>query len=261
MTRAVARAMRILWGSGRSAHGGKTRAMRISFATLFPDAVLAAVRHSMLLRAEQAGIVSFDAVNIRDFATDAHRSVDDTAYGGGPGMVLKPDVVAAAIRSLQPEGAKVILTDPSGKLFTQREAADLAKEDRLIFVCGHYEGIDDRVGEAFGMLRYSIGDFVLTGGELPAAVMADAVVRLLPGVLGAPESLQEDAFEDGLLSYPQYTRPPEWEGIAIPEVLLTGDHGAIAKWRRLQRMNLTRQNRPDLFARAPLSKDDLKLLQ
>jgi tRNA (guanine37-N1)-methyltransferase len=241
--------------------GGKTRAMRISFATLFPDAVLAAVRHSMLQRAEQAGIVSFDAVNIRDFATDAHRSVDDTAYGGGPGMVMKADVVGGAVRSLDPAGAKVILTDPSGKLFTQRDAALLSEEERLIFVCGHYEGIDDRVAERFGMLRYSIGDFVLTGGELPAAVMADAIVRLLPGVLGSPESLQEDAFEDGLLSYPQYTRPQEWDGVAIPDVLLSGDHGAIAKWRRLQRIELTRRNRPDLFARAPLSKDDLKLLQ
>jgi tRNA (guanine37-N1)-methyltransferase len=215
----------------------------------------------MLQRAEQAGIVSFDAVNIRDFAKDAHRTVDDTAFGGGPGMVMKPDVVGDAVNSLEPAGAKVILTDPSGKLFTQRDAAVLSEEGRLIFVCGHYEGIDDRVAERFGMLRYSIGNFVLTGGELPAAVMADAIVRLLPGVLGSPESLQEDAFEDGLLSYPQYTRPQEWEGVAIPEVLLSGDHGAIAKWRRLQRIKLTRQNRPDLFARAPLSKEDLKLLQ
>lgn len=213
------------------------------------------------MRAEEAGIVQFDAVNIRDFATDAHRSVDDTAFGGGPGMVLKPDIVAAAVRSLEPNGAKVILTDPSGELFTQTRAAELSREERLIFVCGHYEGIDDRVAEAFGMLRFSIGDFVLTGGELPAAVMADAVVRLLPGVLGSSESLKEDAFGDGLLSYPQYTRPQEWEGIEVPKILLTGDHGAIAAWRRLQRIHLTRKNRPDLFARAPLSKSDLKLLQ
>lgn len=235
--------------------------MRISFATLFPATVLAAVRHSMLLRAEQAGIVSFDAVNIREFATDAHRTADDTAYGGGPGMVLKPDVVGAAVHSLQPEGATVILTDPSGKLFRQEDATALSKKARIIFVCGHYEGIDDRVAEKYEMLRYSIGDFVLTGGELPAAAMADAIVRLLPGVLGSPESLKEDAFQDGLLSYPQYTKPSDWEGITVPEVLLSGDHGKVDKWRRARRLELTRQNRPDLFAKAPLSKDDLKLLQ
>ncbi|MDQ2986553.1 MAG: tRNA (guanosine(37)-N1)-methyltransferase TrmD [Armatimonadota bacterium] len=235
--------------------------MRISFVSLFPATVLAAVRHSMLLRAEQAGIVSFNAVNVRDFATDPHRTVDDTAYGGGPGMVMKPDVVGAAIDSMQPEGAAVILTDPSGKLFRQADAAALSNEARLIFVCGHYEGIDDRVAERYSMRRYSIGDFVLTGGELPAAAMADAVVRLLPGVLGSPESLQEDAFQDGLLSYPQYTKPSEWEGMAVPDVLLSGDHDRVDKWRRARRLELTRQNRPDLFARAPLSKDDLKLLQ
>jgi tRNA (guanine37-N1)-methyltransferase len=212
----------------------------------------------MLLRAEKAGIVSFAGVDIRDFATDAHRTVDDTPYGGGPGMVLKPDVVAAALRSVG-EGT-MLLTDPSAPLFSQKDARELAAHEHIVFLAGHYEGVDDRVAEAFGMRRYSIGDYVLTGGELPAAVMADAVVRLLPGVLGSAESLAEDAFTDGLLSYPQYTRPVEWEGISVPEVLTTGDHGAIAKWRRKQRLLATRKNRADLFAKAELTRSDIELL-
>jgi tRNA (guanine37-N1)-methyltransferase len=232
--------------------------MRISFVSLFPAAILAAVRHSMLQRAEQAGIVEFHGIDMRDFATDAHKTVDDTPYGGGPGMVIKPDIVAAALRSFEP-GA-IVLTDPSGPLFTQAAARELSTEPALTFVCGHYEGIDDRVVDAFQIRRYSIGDFILTGGELPAAVMADAIVRLLPGVLGSPESLMEDAFASGLLSYPQFTRPAEWEGIPVPEVLTTGDHGAIAKWRRQQSLLATRQNRPDLFSKAVLSKADLDLL-
>lgn len=232
---------------------------RITFVSLFPAAVLSAVRHSMLARAEAAGIVAYEGVDIRDFATDAHRTVDDTPYGGGPGMVLKPDVVAAAMRSVE-DGLRVV-TDASGPLFTQRDAKELAQHDHIVFLCGHYEGIDDRVVEAFGMRRYSIGDYVVTGGELPAAVMADAIVRLLPGVLGSPESLEEDAFGDGLLSYPQFTRPAVWEGLAVPEVLTTGDHGAIDRWRRQQCLLSTRKSRPDLFARCPLSKTDLNLLK
>src|SRR5687768_14510293 len=147
----------------------------------------------MLQRAEQAGLVEFVGIDMRDFAQDAHRSVDDTPYGGGPGMVIQPDIVAAALRSIEP--GRAIITDPSGPLFTQKDARELACHERITFICGHYEGIDDRVVDAFDMRRFSIGDFVLTGGELPAAVMADAVVRLLPGVLGSPESLEEDAFE------------------------------------------------------------------
>jgi tRNA (guanine37-N1)-methyltransferase len=233
--------------------------MRITFVSLFPDAILSAVRHSMLDRAEKAGIVQFAGVDMRDFATDAHRTVDDTPYGGGPGMVIKPDIVAAALRSFEP--GVIVLTDPSGPLFTQASARELSAEPALTFVCGHYEGIDDRVVDAFQMRRYSIGDYVLTGGELPAAVMADAIVRFLPGVLGSPESLEEDAFGDGLLSYPQYTRPAEWEGIRVPEVLQSGDHGAIARWRRKQRLLSTRQNRSELFSKAHLSKADLDLLK
>jgi tRNA (guanine37-N1)-methyltransferase len=235
--------------------------MRIDFITLFPEVVLKAVRFSILARAEERSLVQFHAVNPRDFATDKHKTVDDTPYGGGPGMVLKPDVVDSAIASVLQDHSLVIATDPSGDLFTQNHARELAQQKHLIFVCGHYEGIDERVLEKHAKLRLSIGDFVLTGGELPAAVMADAIVRLLPGVLGDPLSLQEDAFADGLLSYPQYTRPEIWEGRRVPEVLLSGNHQEIARWRRKQRLLLTRKRRPDLFARAPLTKTDLDLLK
>lgn len=234
--------------------------MRIDFVTLFPETVLGAVRHSILKRAEDAGLVKFGASNPRDFATDPHRSVDDEPYGGGPGMVLKPDVVAAAVEAVLTQDSVVIHTDPAGSLFDQATARLFANRRHLVFLCGHYEGIDERVVEKYATHRLSIGDYVLTGGELPAAVMADAIVRLLPGVLGSPASLTEDAFSDGLLTYPQYTRPEVWDGRKVPEVLLSGDHRRIAEWRRQQRLVSTRRNRPDLFAKARIAKDDLRLL-
>lgn len=235
--------------------------MRIDFVTLFPTAVLSAVRESILGRAEGRGIVQFGAMNPRDFASDAHKTVDDAPYGGGPGMVMKPDVVAAAIRSVLSPVSTIVYPDPAGRKFDQAVARQLAEASHLVFVCGHYEGIDERVMEAFPGERLSIGDFVVTGGEWPAVLMADAVVRLLPDVLGCQDSLAEDAFSDGLLTYPQYTRPEVWEGRPVPEVLLTGDHGRIRAWRRMMRLKATRERRPDLFARAPLSKSDLKLLE
>lgn len=235
--------------------------MRIDFVTLFPEVVLCAVRYSILARAEERRLVHFNAVNPRDFATDKHKTVDDIPYGGGPGMVLKPEVVDSAITSILREHSLVIATDPSGELFTQSRAKELALQKHIIFLCGHYEGIDERVLVKHAHLRLSIGDFVLTGGELPAATMADAIVRLIPGVVGDPKSLEEDAFTDGLLSYPQYTRPAVWEGRRVPEVLLSGNHQQIARWRRTQRLLITRKRRPDLFAKASLSKTDLDLLK
>lgn len=235
--------------------------MRISFVTLFPEQVLQTVRHSILKRAEEAGLVTYEAVNPRDFAEGNHKTVDDTPYGGGPGMVMKPDVLGRAIDSVITSGAEVVYADPSGQLFSQALATQISKKDHLIFLCGHYEGIDERIAEHYATLRISIGDYVLTGGELPACLMADAVVRLIPGVLGSNQSLGEDALSDGLLSYPQYTRPEEWLSIKVPDVLLTGDHGKIERWRRQTRLRATRIRRPDLFARAPLSKEDLELLQ
>lgn len=235
--------------------------LKIDFVTLFPETFLNAVRYSILKRAEERGLVSFGSINPRDFATDSHKSVDDEPYGGGPGMVMKPATLSAAIEKIKTNDSVIVFTDASGELFKQYHAKHLSQQKHLIFVCGHYEGIDERVVEKYANYRLSVGDYVLTGGELPAAVMAEAVVRLLPGALGSPESLDEDAFGDGLLSYPQYTRPEVWEGMPVPEVLLSGNHAQIASWRRKQRLLLTRRNRPDLFAKAPLSQEDINLLK
>ncbi|HRI44177.1 MAG TPA: tRNA (guanosine(37)-N1)-methyltransferase TrmD [Fimbriimonadaceae bacterium] len=236
--------------------------MRIDFVTLFPEMVLPALRHSILARAEQTGIVSFAATNPRDFATDAHRTVDGRPCGGGPGMVMRPDVVGRALESLDlMPGHRIVLTDPNGERFEQRHARDIASVDHLVILCGHYEGIDDRIRQRYASDVFSIGDFVLTGGEFPALLIADAVVRLLPGVLGDPDSLGADSHSDGLLSYPQFTLPREWEGFQVPAVLLSGDHGAIARWRRRHALISTRRQRPDLFCRARLSKSDVDLLQ
>jgi tRNA (guanine37-N1)-methyltransferase len=234
----------------------------INFVTLFPEMVLGAVGHSILKRAEAAGLVRFHAVNPREFATDKHRKVDDSPFGGGPGMVLKPEPIDAALRSLLGEpGACVVVPDPTGSVFTQADAAALAREHTIVFLCGHYEGIDERVVQKWATHRLSIGDYILTGGELPALVMADAVCRLVPGVLGSAESLDIDSHSQGLLSAPQYTRPELWDGQPVPEVLRSGDHGKVALWRRWHALHLTRTRRPDLFARADLAKSDVDLLQ
>jgi tRNA (guanine37-N1)-methyltransferase len=235
--------------------------LKIDFVTLFPEMVLSAARHSILLRAEQAGHVAFGAQNPRDFATDAHRSVDDKSYGGGPGMVMMAPIVDAALQACHPgQQTAVVLLDPTGERFEQRHARELAGTPHVIFLCGHYEGMDERIREKRATHVFSLGDFVLTGGELPALVMADATVRLLPGVLGDPASHQDDSHEGGLLGFPLYTRPPEWEGLSVPPVLLSGDHGAIAKWRRAQQLKRTQTSRPDLLARAVLSKGDADVL-
>lgn len=236
--------------------------MRIDFVTLFPEMVLPALRHSILARAEQAGLVTFAATNPRDFATDAHRTVDGRPCGGGPGMVLRADIVGRALESLalRPED-RVVLTDPNGVRFEQAHARVLARAPRLVLLCGHYEGIDDRIRQRFATDVFSLGDFVLTGGELPAMTIADAVVRLIPGVLGDPASLEADSHAEGLLSFPQFTLPREWEGLSVPEVLLSGDHGEIARWRRREALRATRLQRPDLFSKAPLTKADVDLLQ
>lgn len=235
--------------------------LRIDFVTLFPEQVLPGLRHSILDRAEKAGRVAFSAVNPRDFATDNHRTVDDSPYGGGPGMVMKPEPLRAALYSLhlKPEDV-VIATEPTGKRFTQKDARSLSAAPRLVFLCGHYEGIDHRITERYATHSFSIGDFVLTGGELAAMVMADAVVRLLPGVLGAEESLLIDSHGDGLLSAPQFTRPESFEGLEVPSVLRSGDHKAIERWRRRASLRLTRELRPDLFCSSPIAKSDLDLL-
>ena len=235
--------------------------LRVDFVTLFPEMVLDALSHSIMSRAVKAGAVEFGTSNPRDFVHDKHKTVDGTNYGGGPGMVMMAPPIKDAIDALQP-GAKtpVILCDPAGEKFTQRAAQALSKEDRLIFLCGHYEGVDDRVRTQLATHVYSIGDYVLTGGELPALVMADSVVRLLPGVLGDPASLEDDSHADGLLGFPLFTRPEEFMGEQVPDVLRSGNHKEIAKWRRQRQVQATRTRRPDLFCQADLSPDDLDLI-
>lgn len=233
---------------------------RIQFLTLFPETVLAAVRYSVIARAESAGLVMFSATNPREFAKDGHRSVDDEPYGGGAGMVMKPDVWGDALDSVLLPAAKVVFPDPNGVPFTQRHAVELSQSDQIVFVCGHYEGFDERFVEAYATHRFSLGEFIVTGGELPAALMADAVTRLIPGTV-KPESLDQDAFSDGLLTNPQYTRPADWRDQLVPEELLSGDHARIDAFRRRWRLRTTRDRRPDLFARAPLSLSDLDLLK
>ncbi len=210
--------------------------------------MLQMIRTSMTGRAEAKGIVRYVASDPRDFTTDNHRTVDDKPYGGGPGMVMKPEPVALAIDSLNlPDTAEVILTDPVAPLFTQGDAVALSDNRDVVFVCGHYEGIDERIRERYATKVFSIGDYILTGGELPALVMADSIVRLLPGVLGCEDSLNIDSYSNNLLSYPQYTRPENWRGMGIPEVLKSGHHKEIEKWRREQSELRTREFRPDLL--------------
>ena len=233
--------------------------MKFGFVTLFPELVQSVMQTSIVGRALKAGLITVECSNPRDFATDVHRTVDDNPYGGGPGMVMKVDVVAKALRSLWSTGS-IVLMDPAAPIFTQADAAHFALENSLIFICGHYEGVDERVRSNFCTNTFSVGDFVMTGGELPALCVADSVTRLLPRVLGDPVSHQDDSFQDGLLGAPAYTRPPEWEGYAVPDVLLSGDHRAIAKWRRTQQLSRTRNARPDLLIRAGLKRDDLDLL-
>ncbi|MBV6458195.1 MAG: tRNA (guanine-N(1)-)-methyltransferase [Fimbriimonadaceae bacterium] len=235
--------------------------LQIDFVTLFPEQVLGMLDHSIMHRAIESGKLSLKAVNPRDFTEDRHRTVDDHPFGGGPGMLLKVEPVAKAIESLHlPTGAAVVFTDPTGEVFSQSLARDLARKSRLVLVCGHYEGIDDRARELFATHTLSLGDFVLTGGELPALVIADAVTRLIPGVLGDPDSLEADSHQDGLLTAPQYTRPAEFRGLEVPAPLQSGNHGQIAAWKRKISLQITRERRPDLFAKARLSKDDLNLL-
>ncbi len=220
--------------------------MRIDIITLFPGMLDGFLKESMLKRAAAAGKVVFNTIDLRLFTGDAHRTTDDRPYGGGPGMVMKPEPIFAAVESVRTEGARVILMTPQGRVFRQREAEALAQESHLIFVCGHYEGVDERVCQALVTDEISIGDYVLTNGVLPAAVVADAVVRLLPGVLGGAGATDEESFADGLLEYPQYTRPPVFRGMSVPEVLCSGDHQAVAAWRKDQALKRTAERRPEL---------------
>lgn len=222
--------------------------MRIDVVTLFPAMFNGFAGESMMKRAVRMGAVDIRMVDPRDFARDARRTVDDRPYGGGPGMLMKPEPLFEAIESVLTPDARVVLMAPSGKRFDQAAARRLSRERHLVFVCGHYEGIDERVRESLVTETLSIGDYVLTNGTLPAAVVVDAVVRLLPGVLGGgEEATREESFTTNLLEYPQYTRPPVYRGMRVPEVLQDGDHEKVAAWRKSKALGLTRKRRPDLL--------------
>jgi tRNA (guanine37-N1)-methyltransferase len=215
--------------------------------TLFPDAFPGVLGASIIGGAEKNGIWQLETVDIRNFSTNRHRTVDDTPAGGGPGMVLKPDVADAAIDSVARNGRPLIYLTPRGKPLTQKRVRQLSSGPGLIVFCGRFEGLDQRVIEARQMEEISIGDFVLAGGEVAAQAMIEACVRLLPGVLGASESADEESFETGLLEYPLYTKPREWNNRAIPDVLLSGDHGKIAQWRHEKQIEITKARRPDIW--------------
>lgn len=237
--------------------------MLIQILTLFPEMFQGPFQNSILKRAQEQKNVEFRLLNFRDFTTDKHRMVDDTPYGGGSGMVLKPEPIFRCLQSAKTglPNAKTILLTPQGKTFTQKIAQQFAaEEDNLIFICGHYEGFDERIRQWVD-LELSIGDFVLTGGELAVMVICDAVVRLIPGVLGSEESAVRDSFTDNLLDYPQYTRPVEFEGLAVPDVLLSGHHAKIEAWRHEQAVLRTAIRRPDLLANTNLTETEKRLVQ
>lgn len=230
--------------------------------TLFPGMFDSPMQESILGRAIRQELLEVRAHNLRDWAEGKHQTTDDTPYGGGDGMVMKPEPIARAVAALKQSspGARVLMMTPQGVPFTQQHARELAQEQGLIFLCGRYEGFDERIRESLVDAEYSLGDFVLTGGELPAMVMIDAIARLLPGVLGSEGSAESDSFADGLLEYPQYTRPAVFDGMAVPQVLLSGDHGKIARWRREQQLLRTWQRRPELLEQAELTKTDREFL-
>ena len=219
--------------------------MKFDVLTLFPE-MFEAVKQSILGKAIEKGLININLVNIRDFSKNKHKKVDDTPYGGGAGMVIRPDVVYDAYKSVCDEDAKVVYLTPQGKTLNQKMVEDLSKEKHLILLCGHYEGIDQRVIDKIVDEEISIGDYVLTGGEIPAMVLIDSVSRYVEGVL-SQESIKEESFSNSLLEYPQYTRPEIFEGEKVPEVLLSGHHGNIDNWRKEQSIKITKQKRPDLL--------------
>lgn len=224
--------------------------MRYHILTLFPEMVSQGLHESIIGRAVDRGVISMEAVNIRDYADNEYGKVDDYPYGGGAGMVMQAEPIYRAYRAVSDRLEKpprVLHMTPQGKVFTQQMAQEFAKEEDLIFLCGHYEGIDERVLEEIVTDNVSIGDYVLTGGELPAMVMVDAISRMVPGVLSNRESAMFDSFQDGLLEYPQYSRPRQWRGREVPEILLSGHHANVEKWRREQSLLRTKERRPDLL--------------
>jgi len=230
--------------------------MRIDVVTLFPQMVAGPLSESMLRVAQDKGLAEIRVVDLRDYADNRHRTADDYPFGGGGGMVLKPEPLFRAVEALRSPGTRVVLLCPQGPTLTQAIASRLAALPHLVLLCGHYEGVDERVRAHLVDEEVSLGDYVLTGGELPALVVVDAVVRLLPGVLGDGQGAANDSFAAGRLDYPQYTRPPEFRGLAVPPVLLSGDHGKIAVWRRREALRRTLARRPDLLAAVPPTREE-----
>jgi tRNA (guanine37-N1)-methyltransferase len=222
--------------------------VRIDVITLFPEMFAGPLDESIVRRARESGLLELALHNLREFTHDRHRTVDDRPFGGGPGMLLKPEPIFEAVEAVASDSARIVLLCPGGRLFTQSVAQELSRYEHLLLVCGSYEGFDERVRQSLAHDVLSIGDYVLTNGALPAMVVIDAVTRLLPGALGHAESAVEESFSRGLLEYPQYTRPAEYRGLRVPEVLLSGDHAAIARWRAEQARERTRRLRPDLLA-------------
>ena len=236
--------------------------MRIDVVTIFPDMIRAMLDFSIVKRAREAGVVDVQVHDLRFWAPGLHRSTDDTPYGGGAGMVMRPGPIFDCVESLPrlPE-TRVALLTPQGRTFSQAMARELSLCPHLVLICGHYEGFDERVREHLVTEEISVGDYVLTGGELPALLVIDAVTRLQPGALGSADSAEDDTFSEGLLEYPHYTRPPDFRGWRVPDVLLSGHHAEIAKWRRKEQFRRTLARRPDLWAEFVPSKSDLKLLK
>ncbi len=234
--------------------------MQIDILSLFPEMFDGPFGYSITKRAIENKLLNIKITNPRDYAFNKHNQVDDTPYGGGAGMVMKPEPIFRAVKAIkektQINNSRVIIMCPGGKTFNQQKAIELSKYEQLIFICGHYEGFDNRIVENLADDIISIGDYVLTGGELAAMVVVDAVSRMLPGVLGSSESAPTDSFYNGLLEHPQYTKPREYKGLCVPDVLLSGDHAKIAKWRREQSLKTTYLNRPDLIEKATLDKHD-----
>lgn len=236
--------------------------MKIDYLTLFPEMFDGVLNLSILKRAQDKNIIEVNTVNFRDYAENKHNQVDDYPYGGGQGMVLKPEPVFNAMKDLKrTDKTRVILMCPQGRPFSQAIAEELSEAEHIVFICGHYEGYDERIRENLVTDEISMGDYVLTGGELPAMTMTDAIVRLIPGVLGNEQSHQDDSFSDGLLEFPQYTRPREYKGMTVPDVLLSGNHANIEKWRHEQKLIRTLHKRPDLLEKYQLSDKDKEFLE
>ena len=237
--------------------------MHFDIFTLFPEMFPPYLNESILKRAQEAGLLEVGLHNIRDYAVDKHRVTDDEPYGGGGGMVMKPEPIFAAVEGVlgKPPSCPIILLTPQGRPFTQSVAKELVQENHLGLLCGRYEGVDERIRERMVTDEISLGDFVLTGGELPALVLIDAVARLIPGVLGDPEATQKDSHASGLLEHPHYTRPPEFRGWEVPEILRSGDHAKIAKWRRMQALKRTAERRPDMLENMELTEEEREFLE